>query len=644
MTSLNGRIAEYFPYALVRPHQDEFIEAIFNAVEEGRSILVEGSNGLGKTVAVLSACLPEAMKRNFKILYVARTHRQHDRVIEELKMISGKQTVSGISVRGRHEMCLNSLIAGYRVDARVAMEICDMLRANNRCLHNRNTEEKTEDVCKILQQITLHPSTASEILRMSRRSQLCPYELVKLSLAEVNVIALSYLYLFDPAIRGPFLRNLETQLSKVILVIDEAHNLPETAVDIASSTLSLFTLRQAEMEAKRFNHRDIADLAKCLRNEIERISKPATNDVLVTPEYLLKFINEKIGISEHRNYFKHLEHVGILIKRGMLTEGRPPRSFIHGMSCFLLKWLETAHDQSFVNVVSKYISRQGMPTAKLEIVALDPSGVTVPVFSEVHSCVAMSGTLQPLEAYVRITALPEDAVRRALPSPFPKENILPLICCEVTTAMEKRTPEMYGKIIERLGEIVRNTPANTGIFAASYKVLGELLAGGLKNALDKPLMCEYRSMTSRENEKMVVEFKEHAKRGGAVLLGVQGGRTSEGVDFPGNEMNSVAIVGLPYAEPTPKVKAQIEYFEKRFPGYGREYAYVVPAMKKAAQSAGRPIRTPEDKGAMIFLDHRFAHSYCRSFLPSWIQNNLKLLPDEKGVIADELRIFFRIAC
>ena len=37
-----------------------------------------------------------------------------------------------------------------------------------------------------------------------------------------------------------------------------------------------------------------------------------------------------------------------------------------------------------------------------------------------------------------------------------------------------------------------------------------------------------------------------------MFLGVQGGRTSEGVDFPGNQMNSVVVVGIPYAEPTPQ--------------------------------------------------------------------------------------------
>jgi len=140
---------------------------------------------------------------------------------------------------------------------------------------------------------------------------------------------------------------------------------------------------------------------------------------------------------------------------------------------------------------------------------------------------------------------------------------------------------------------------------------------------------------------MVAEFKACAKQEGAILLGVQGGRSSEGVDYPGDQMNSVVIVGVPYAEPTPKVKAQIGYFEKHYPGFGREYGYVLPAMKKASQAAGRPIRTLEDKGAIIFLDYRFATQYCQRFLPSWIRNNLKILPDRDGAIAWELGRFFK---
>lgn len=644
MTELRSEIARYFPYAEVRPYQDDFMETVCEAVEEGRSVLIEGSNGLGKTVAALSACLPKAIDRKLKVLYVARTHRQHDRVIEELKAISKESRVAGISIRARHEMCLNNLITRHPLDTRAAMEICELLKAQHRCPYYESIEDKEDECFEIQQQMALSPCTASEVLRICRRRGFCPYELVKASITDMDVIVMSYLYVFDPAIRNVFLRNLGAPLTKTILIIDEAHNLPETAVDIASSSLSLFTLNQAEAEANRLDHKDIAQFAKTVKSEIEEMTEKIGKQTVVPPEFLTELVQEKAGIDEPKNFFEHLHDTGVSIKRNLLIEGKYPRSFIHGTGYFMLRWLETAEDQSFINMISRYNSKQGLPTAKLEIVALDPSKITVPVFSQVRSTVAMSGTLQPLEAYIRITKLPENTVRKVVPSPFPKEHVLALISSGVTTAMEKRTPEMYRKIIKRLSEIARNTPANTGIFVPSFEVLGALLAEGLKKALDKPLFCEYRSMDSRENEKMIAEFKTCSKNGGGVLLGAQGGRSSEGVDFPGDEMNSVAIVGLPYAEPTPKVRAQINYFERLFPGFGREYGYVLPAMKKACQAAGRSIRTLEDRGAIIFLDYRFASDYCRSFIPPWIRDNLAVLPDEDCALTRELRVFFKKAC
>ena len=256
----------------------------------------------------------------------------------------------------------------------------------------------------------------------------------------------------------------------------------------------------------------------------------------------------------------------------------------------------------------------------------------------------MSGTLQPLDAFAHITRLPESTVKFLAPSPFPKEHVFSAVCLGVTTSMDRRTPQMYQTMVERINEVVNSTPTNTGIFAASFQVLNSLLEAGLEKTLLKPLFHELKGMTSKANEKMVQDFKACGDKGGAVFLGVQGGRTSEGVDFPGNQMNSAVVVGVPYAEPTPRIKAQIEYYDKRFPGYGREYGYVLPAMKKASQAAGRPIRTLDDRGAIVFLDFRFATNYCKNFLPNWITNGMKILPDKKDILSTEVSNFFRTQC
>jgi DNA excision repair protein ERCC-2 len=641
MIRLPSQVAEYFPYDSVRPHQDEFISTVYNAVANRRSVLIEGSNGLGKTISALAAVLPVAIEKKLKILYVARTHRQHDRVVEELRAVFRRHQISGLSIRGRNEMCLNVFAARGAFDSKSLMEVCELLKVKNRCPYYTNVEQRTYDYMQLQQQVASRPYMGSEIQRICKKKEVCPYELVKAGLSDVKVIALSYLYIFDPTIRTAFLKNLETELQKIILVVDEAHNLPETAIDISGSNLTLFVIKAAEAEAERFGNKSVEEFAHFFRNEVEKITDKISREQIISSDSIIEIIQKQGNIRRPREFFEQMHEAGAGIKKALLAEGKNPRSYVHSMSEFLLKWYDTMHDDSFINVASRYFNKENNKTAKLEIVALDPSKITQPVFSSTYANVIMSGTLQPLEAFARITRLPESTVKFLAPSPFPKEHVFTAVSCGVTTSMEKRTPAMYQTMIERINEVVNSTPTNTGIFTASFEVLNSLLTEGLENSLLKPLFHEKRGMTSKANEKIVGDFKACGEKGGAVFLGVQGGRTSEGVDFPGNQMNSVLVVGVPYAEPTPRVKAQIEYYDKRFPGLGREYGYVLPAMKKASQAAGRPIRTLDDRGAIIFLDYRFSTAYCKNFLPSWITNGMKVLPDKNGILGAEVSSFFR---
>jgi len=637
---LNARIEEFFPYSRVRPYQDLFTNTIFEAVKNRRHVLIEGSNGLGKTVSALSACLPIAKENDLQILYVAKTHRQHERVIEELNAIAKRQDVSGLSVRGRTEMCFHPFIIRHAPDATSAMEICELLKSRGQCPHYANIEKKDERFSDLKKHVASRPYKASEVQEVCRAEGFCPYELVKKALVDVDVVALSYMYVFDPSVRGAFLKHLDRPLDEVILIIDEAHNLPETAVEIASDSLTVFAMRQAQLEAERFRHRDVADFASKFRALTERMAAQVEKESYVSPPLLIDALTKKADIDDPQVFFEEMHETGNSIKQHLLTQGKYPRSYIHHVGEFLLRWLETSGDVAYTHILSRYMAKTGAPSAKLEVVALDPAKVTEPVFSSVYCSINMSGTLQPLESYVKMTHLPDSTVCHAVPSPFPREHILSLACCGVTTAMEQRTQTMYKKLVKRIEEVVHNTPANVGVFTASYEVLQRLLDAGIQNSLEKPLLHEHRGMKSKENDHLISKFKSYAKRGGAVLLGVQGGRSSEGADYPGDQMNSVAIVGVPYAEPTPKVSAQIKYFDGCFPGHGREYGYVVPALKKAAQAAGRPIRTLGDRGAIIFLDHRFATLYCQHYLPLWIRRGMKTLPDEDNAITNELTTFF----
>ena len=315
MIPLNEKVAEYFPYSSVRPFQDTFINAIHEAVEKGKHIVLEGSNGLGKTVAALSACLPEAKQRDLKILYTAKTHRQHDRVIEELKAISKKRGVSGLSIRGRSLMCLHPMVVRSSTDARSAMEICELLKREGKCPLYENIDRDTGRFMEIVSHVSSSIYSATEIREICRAEGFCPYEVVKSVLSEVDVIALSYLYIFDPAIRGVFLKHLERPLDSVLLIVDEAHNLPDTAVEVASDSLTLFTIKQAEREARQFNYRDFASFARIFRNFIEKMMSEIREEKIVSPRLLLEDLEKETGLSNLEEFFEELYATGKIIRR-----------------------------------------------------------------------------------------------------------------------------------------------------------------------------------------------------------------------------------------------------------------------------------------------------------------------------------------
>ena len=63
------------------------------------------------------------------------------------------------------------------------------------------------------------------------------------------------------------------------------------------------------------------------------------------------------------------------------------------------------------------------------------------------------------------------------------------------------------------------------------------------------------------------------------------------------------------------------YYDKR---YGKDnafnYAYVYPAMAKAIQSAGRVIRTEQDRGVIVLMDSRFfQNSYSETMPEGWFE-------------------------
>ncbi|MHA1200899.1 MAG: helicase C-terminal domain-containing protein [Candidatus Heimdallarchaeaceae archaeon] len=633
---------KYFPYLEIRPLQKQMIETISENMSEGSQIIIQAANGVGKTISLLSATLPIAKEKKKTIVYCCRTHQQMSRVVEELKLIKQLNQVSGLALRGRRELCLHHIIKKFSVDAANAADICRFLKKEGKCKYFTNlaNKSKSESVDKIVQNKVLD---SKELIEIGQNLEVCPFEISVRSLPKVDVVATSYQYVFNPFIRKILLTKLEKELSNLIIIIDEAHNLPSTAVDISSSSLSNYSIETALSEAMKHREGEVYDFLESfsatLMNEIKNMDK--NQEIRIDSSDFLLTVERRANMTIDKELIQSLNHLGDLVKNQQIKQNKAPLSYASAVANHLSVLIETKERVEFAHFLTKSESKTGNPIPRLVTLSLDPRTMTEEIFSKAYSTVSASGTLDPIESYMSLIGLNSNkVVPLLLPSPYKNENHVTLVIDKLSSKLEDRTPTTYASMVDIIEAVVDSTPKNTGVFCASYVVMESLLDSDLEKKLSKPLFITHKGMSSLETDDLINAFKKESKREGGVLLSVLGGRSSEGSDYPGSQMQSVIVVGIPYARPTPTVNASIEYLESQFPTKGREFGYNIPAITRASQAAGRPIRSLEDYAVIVLLDYRFARHYYKKHLPNWLKENFHVVQPVKEKIAERLKKFF----
>ncbi|MHA1402203.1 MAG: helicase C-terminal domain-containing protein [Candidatus Helarchaeota archaeon] len=648
---LSREISIYFPYNSLRLGQEEVINKINQTVKNQSHLILEASNGFGKTISSLVAILPFIKENDLKIVYLCRTHSQNQRVIGELKEISKKLGSDGESIkigalglRGRAAMCFHPYVLENNPDSGTIQLICRQMRRMKRCKLYLNMEKNPGNVQDLLNEITRFPMDGSDLIQICKVWELCPYVISKqaLSTGALDVIACNFQWMVNPFIRDIFLENLQTTLDKIILIVDEAHNLPRVSTDVASSTLTQFANRLMIKEAKELDLSEFEDFGSVVDDIFAIFQKKKSEEMDVSPDLIIKKFKE-IGIEDLQRFFLSMISEGEEYRNHLLSQNKFPRSYLYSSGSFWLTFLEKLTNDSYYYCMSKVETNTGDHSLKLEIISLDPSDLIRPLLDQVHSSIHMSGTIN-LKAYRDIIKFPDNTTICSMSSPFTREQSIVLCVRNVSTKNDARTPEMYKSLVTCCDEAIRAIPKNVGIFCASYEVLNNLLKQGLKDKIKKSgkkLFSERMNMTSKENDEMFIRYKRETERKGAVLLGVCGGRNAEGQDFPGDLMNGSIIVGVPFARPTKKIRAGINYFSKYWgENRGKELGYFVDAFQRASQAAGRPIRKLDDKGSIIFLDQRFASRYFKRFLSSWLREKMQLIDNQNGNIEAHLKAFW----
>jgi DNA excision repair protein ERCC-2 len=649
---------QFFPYSQFRIGQEKLIEQIENSARKRKNFLLSAPNGSGKTIIALSALLPVAIENDLKILYLCRTHSQNSRVIKELMKVSELSSehnpdlkINGLSIRGRNEMCLHNTLIELKTNPRDAMSVCRDLRKNQSCMYFRNLIRKKNELDNpilLSPDIFNKPLDADILIDVCKDQNLCPYFLSKFLLEEMRVIICNYQWVFNRFIRESFLKFIGRELQNCILVIDECHNIIDVLTDLNSFRITPYQLSLCRNDLERARIPNLLKFVNMLLNHLEKKKKSLNKrEKAVNPEKFLSSIITKLGYSdlnEFSNLIGDLFEISASISEEKIANGEYDRDYLGTLAEFWKKWIDSylLDNYFFCYNIEK---RKGKKNISLEIVALDPRETSLPVLKECYASLHLSGTLNPY-VYTQLMGLKQSGKAysgRIAKSPFKKKNIKAIITEGVDTKRKNRTPYMYKKMIKKIDEVLYCTPANVGIFCASYKVLNALKQNHLEDIIrknKKKLFIEKPGLSASENAFLMEDFKSMATSSdyGGVLLGVCGGRNSEGEDYPGDYMNAVIIAGFPYHLPTPRVNAKIKYYDKVFNHQGWEFAYLYPAIQRANQASGRPIRQLTDKGAIIFMDSRFKQKY--EWISKWIQEEIEVVPDRKNAIIQNLFPFW----
>jgi DNA excision repair protein ERCC-2 len=614
-----GQDEIYFPYSRIRDIQRDMISDVNNSIKGKKHIIMHAPTGIGKTAAALAPALSHAIRNNLTIFFLTSRQTQHKIAIDTLRHIKQKFGIEFgcADIIGKKWMCLQNGVEA--MPSGLFHEYCKDLREGGKCEFYTNTRKLTSRptvaATHAVEELKLiGPCHVSGFIENGKRNKLCPYELAALAATNARIIIADYYYIFNSAIRNSFLLKISKELGNIVLIVDEAHNLPNRIRELLTQKTSSLVIESAKKEANRYGLHETLQNLEIVENALFDIAKGIETENTVAKSDFVE------SISKHKNYDDLAAELSFA---GEDIRNRQKKSFILGIAKFLEAWLGS--DVGFGRIITKDTSDKKLKIS-LSYRCLDPSIAAKEVIEKSYSTVLMSGTLTPTEMYRDILGFKDDIVEKEYKNPFPKRNRLNLIVPKTTTKFVERSIRQFSEIAAICADIAGLIDGNIAVFFPSYDLMASI-AEHFRQKCQKQVFIEKQSHSKKEKEELLAAFKNHKQ---AVLMGISTGSFGEGIDMPG-VLKAVIIVGLPLEKPDIEKRLLIEYYDDKF-GRGFEYGYVLPAITKCLQNAGRCIRSETDKGAIIFLDERYAwRNYHQCFPDDWdmeVSENYKEILEE----------------
>lgn len=606
-----------FPYHEIRVGQKDFIKDAYHAAATGGRLIVCAPTGIGKTVSALYPALRAIGKGQIdKVFYLTA------------KTVTGNAAADAVSRMAKQVKCLRCVFITAK-DRLCPMEQRDGGACAMTCSLCGEMDRVPYEVRRDGAMLSLlkdhNVITSVMIENTAKKYNICPYEL-SLDVSEYcEVVICDYNYVFDAKVR--FKRYFEDNNGqRHMLLVDEAHNLPDRAREMYS----------AEVDSNVF-----LQLYKT-ENETVRASKPfmaALTEVIRQMKEIVKLCSEEETVVDDKRY-------GYLLSKELPEKlGLVFLQFCHVTRAFVKECPEVAVEvdkaysmareycgaETYANAKFVFFAESVDGHLKASIRCLDPSEILDSMMKSARAAVLFSATLTPLEYFSDILGC-KSVPLLELESPYDPDRLCVVGVSSVSTKYSVRE-EYVDEIAEMIFSVVEAREGNYIVYFPSYEYMRKVYKAFAENAFGCRCIVQKQGMSIAERNKFLEKFKTDREE---TLVGfcVLGGAFAEGVDLQGDKLIGTIIVGMGLPKLSAEQNILQNYFEEtRESGY--DYAYTYPAMIKVQQAAGRVIRSESDRGVVVLIDDRYAEPPVLRLMPkSWRRIKFASDPDQLASIIE----------
>lgn len=570
-----------FPFSY-REGQRDLVSGVYRTILRRKQLFIQAPTGVGKTMSTIFPAV-RSMGEGLteKIFYLTA------------KTITRTVAWEAFQILKERGLSCKTLI----LTAKEKMCVCEQVECNPiDCPRAKGHFDRVnEAVFRLLQEQDQYDRDV--LMEYSERYQVCPYEM-SLDLATwVDAVICDYNYAFDPDV---YLRRFFAEGSKgdYVFLIDEAHNLVERGREMYSAVLYKEDFLKIKKLVKPYRKKLERALERCNHQLLELKRECETYQIL---ESLGGFSIALMNVmGEMENYLEELEDGET--RKEILEFYFQVRSFLY---------IYDLLDENYV----MYTQHEEDGRFRVKLYCVNPAVNLQRCLDKGCSAVLFSATLLPVGYYKQLLSGRADDYAIYAHTPFAPEQKRVLLGRDVSSRYTRRGPEEYGRIAEYIDQVAQARAGNYMIFFPSYKMMEDIcqIYKERYGHLERQILMQSPAMQENDREEFLEQFEEQREK---TLLGfcVLGGIFAEGIDLTGEKLVGAVIVGTGL----PQISYEREILKKYYDGKqenGFDYAYRFPGMNKVLQSAGRVIRTREDRGVILLLDERFCSFDYRNLFP-----------------------------